>query len=369
MTTIAYFPSNKKFLRNICFDRTSSRDEVWAPYADLRDSLQGMGIALNTFDLYINELPDILLVARIDANFKNVLKFKRRNPNSKIIYLVSEERAVCKYHTKKILDNELFDLVMTWDKALLSEKKYHRYQYPNPTRKYRTLYPFEGRRHLCLISGYKKKSWELTPSSYSLREQVAQFFSDKEISVYGHGWEKSNLITNKAVIKGPVKSKIETLGRYKFSICFENSFDELGAVSEKIFDSMAAGCIPVYYGAPDIEDYVPKDCFIDYRNFENLNELSKFLCEMDQAEYIRRQECCKKYLLGDSYKEFTEHGFIMSMIGAIEEIKGIEPTTREKISSMPFRWAILLLRNIRLFWGFKRLYMDVFCSLARIGRP
>ncbi|ONH91606.1 hypothetical protein PRUPE_8G126200 [Prunus persica] len=50
--------------------------------------------------------------------------------------------------------------------------------------------------------------------------------------------------------------KVETLKRYKFSLAFENSNEE-DYVTEKYFQSLVAGSIPVVVGAPNIEDFAP----------------------------------------------------------------------------------------------------------------
>ena len=43
--------------------------------------------------------------------------------------------------------------------------------------------------------------------------------------------------------------------------------DTPGYMTEKIWDSFKAKTVPVYWGASNIEEYVPKNCFIDYRDF------------------------------------------------------------------------------------------------------
>uniref|UniRef100_A0A6N2K8M2 Fucosyltransferase n=1 Tax=Salix viminalis TaxID=40686 RepID=A0A6N2K8M2_SALVM len=48
--------------------------------------------------------------------------------------------------------------------------------------------------------------------------------------------------------------KVETLKRYKFSLAFENSNEE-DYVTEKFFQSLVAGTIPVVIGAPNIQDF------------------------------------------------------------------------------------------------------------------
>ncbi|KAL5992821.1 putative fucosyltransferase-like protein [Asimina triloba] len=50
--------------------------------------------------------------------------------------------------------------------------------------------------------------------------------------------------------------KLVTLKRYKFSLAFENSNEE-DYVTEKFFQSLVAGSIPVVVGAPNIQDFAP----------------------------------------------------------------------------------------------------------------
>lgn len=51
--------------------------------------------------------------------------------------------------------------------------------------------------------------------------------------------------------------KHEFLQKYKFNICFENSSDP-GYITEKYFHAKAAGCIPVYWGDPNLaRDFHP----------------------------------------------------------------------------------------------------------------
>ncbi|KAJ6707818.1 ALPHA- 13 -FUCOSYLTRANSFERASE [Salix viminalis] len=51
-----------------------------------------------------------------------------------------------------------------------------------------------------------------------------------------------------------IVDKVETLKRYKFSLAFENSNEE-DYVTEKFFQSLVAGTIPVVIGAPNIQDF------------------------------------------------------------------------------------------------------------------
>ena len=44
-------------------------------------------------------------------------------------------------------------------------------------------------------------------------------------------------------------------------------------MTEKLFDCFFSGTVPVYWGAPDVFDWVPADCFIDMRQFTDFAQL------------------------------------------------------------------------------------------------
>lgn len=67
------------------------------------------------------------------------------------------------------------------------------------------------------------------------------------------------------------------LCRYKYCIAMENSIAQ-DYVTEKVYDALAAGCLPIYLGAPNIEDYVPTpDAIIDYAKLGSVEALAEEL--------------------------------------------------------------------------------------------
>lgn len=90
-------------------------------------------------------------------------------------------------------------------------------------------------------------------------------------------------------------SKLNLLSQYKFDLSFENS-RSVDYVTEKFFDPLVAGTVPVYLGAPNIADFAPGEhCFIDVRDFSGPRELADYLHYLDQndaayAEYFAWKE-------------------------------------------------------------------------------
>jgi len=74
--------------------------------------------------------------------------------------------------------------------------------------------------------------------------------------------------------------KQEVIARYKFTLAFENAISR-DYVTEKFFDPLLAGSVPVYFGAPNIEEFAPGDnCFVDASRFGSPRALAAHLLEL-----------------------------------------------------------------------------------------
>jgi Glycosyltransferase family 10 (fucosyltransferase) C-term/Fucosyltransferase, N-terminal len=84
-------------------------------------------------------------------------------------------------------------------------------------------------------------------------------------------------------------TKLATIASYKFCLSFENSIAD-DYVTEKFFDPLLAGTLPVYRGAGNVDMFAPGDnAFIDASKFAGPRELAEFLIELDRDEDAYRQ--------------------------------------------------------------------------------
>ncbi len=85
---------------------------------------------------------------------------------------------------------------------------------------------------------------------------------------------------------------------YLFSFCPENTYHPLwsyGYFTERIFRCFRAKTVAIYFGCYNIEDYIPKDLFIDLRDFYDKgkvdwNRLAKYLIDFSKEKYIEMTE-------------------------------------------------------------------------------
>lgn len=84
-------------------------------------------------------------------------------------------------------------------------------------------------------------------------------------------------------IGGRVADKRRFIAEYKFTLAFENgSFP--GYTTEKIFEPMLMGSIPIYWGNPRIDTDFNADSFINLHRFDSFDEAVEFIEYVDGNE-------------------------------------------------------------------------------------
>ena len=71
-------------------------------------------------------------------------------------------------------------------------------------------------------------------------------------------------------------TKLAVISRYHFCLAFENSIAP-DYVTEKIFQPLLAGTIPIYRGAPNFQQFVPEGSFINADAYNGPNDLADYL--------------------------------------------------------------------------------------------
>jgi hypothetical protein len=161
---------------------------------------------------------------------------------------------------------------------------------------------------------------------YSERRKAIRYFHrHKEFHLYGSGWERWRLGVSygdyRAALRcyqGRCGNKIDKLAEYRFSICYDNTIFP-GYITEKIFDCFYAGCVPVYLGAPDISDYIPKECFIDKRKFSNYKDLDRFLLQVGPVEFEGYHQAISDFLNSKAFEPFYQEYFARKLLLAVQE--------------------------------------------------
>lgn len=122
------------------------------------------------------------------------------------------------------------------------------------------------------------------------REEIAEELMHF-ISIDSYGKFRNNRAIPEGREKKRSHEKMCIIAKYKFTIAFENSI-AVDYVTEKFFEPLEVGSVPIYLGAPNIDEYAPNPkSFINVNNFRNIKELAdylRFLADNEHAynEYL-----------------------------------------------------------------------------------
>lgn len=131
--------------------------------------------------------------------------------------------------------------------------------------------------HQTLIS-----AWISSPNETSGRTRfLEELMSHLPIDSYGRTF--NNVPLDHDVGE---KTKLETIARYRFTLAFENAVCD-DYVTEKFFQPLIAGSVPIYLGAPNIKVFAPgNNCFINAKDFAGPSELAEYVRTMSDDEYM-----------------------------------------------------------------------------------
>ncbi len=166
---------------------------------------------------------------------------------------------------------------------------------------------------------------ELTTKLYSRSKLVTHIYAHKS---YGRSHYQGNCKNSPWSIEA-----IDKVSEYLFNFCPENTYHPLwsyGYFTERIFRCFRAKTIPIYIGCYNIEDYVPKDLFIDFRDFyvenpdEDHRELSSCTAYDRLADYLVN-------FPKEKYIEMTEKAFEWEKKRTFHTLEELEKAFNEAV--------------------------------------
>lgn len=321
------------------------------------------GYSMDTIDMHPVESADILWFIDLPAARREVREARRRAPGALMVLQIFETPTVGPhfFHEENHRD---FDIVLTYDERRCDERRYFAYKLPNQLEPFDAAVPFAERRICCMINtnrleGYFAQrqlgleglpvigkalgGWKLGMGGllrptrgelYSARRRLART-EDRlglgALEVYGPNWNGERIswfpwypnAPYRCRAGGVVSSdKRQIVSRYRFCISYENFEGERGWIGEKIFDSMAAGTVPVYRGDARINDFIPREAMVRADDFRNEEELLRYLQACPEAEWLRMREAGRAYLASEAFRPFTSEAFADRMMDVLSKAVG-----------------------------------------------
>ena len=308
-------------------------DDLGYPFVFLKKQLSDRDISIDTLDMHpLNKYEKIIF---LDLPDRSEISLAELSSQGTDLYLIILESEIIKKDNWQRENHRYFDKVFTWHDGWVDNKKYVNLKLANRIRT-DVFGDLTDKEKLCTLISSNKVSDD-GRELYSERVKSIEWFEenhpvdfdlygiDWEFGFFSGAWKKLNRFSklrkvigkNYQTYKGRVDSKIATLSKYRFSICYENVKNIPGYITEKIFDSFFAGCVPIYWGAPNIAEYVPGNCFVDRTNFDNHAELYDFMSQISDKKYAEYQHNIREFIKSDAIRPFSAEHFCETIMNEI----------------------------------------------------
>lgn len=316
-------PASSHYLSNKLFDlddKVLNRDGTLLPFFRLKQHLESYGKTIITVDMYDDSYVEPFIFIslsepRIAQKYNDIMSRATKT----ILVLMEPELVRLRSYAELNRYGGQFDQIYCHNEKQIPAHlrlKYRHLFFPQASRT--VSQTNVDRLNKCVIIAGCHVNYFNKNENYSERiRAVANLSIHDFVDLFGNGWDKGGLRLAlnpvfrryksrlMASYKGSVIDKSACYSRYDFAICFENQ-DSPGYVTEKVFDCLLAGCIPVYKGAPDIFHYVPRECYIDFNEFRSYSDLVSFLRNMSLNLRQKYRNAAQEYISSNAYLPFYD---------------------------------------------------------------
>ena len=275
--------------------------------------------------------PDYLIASeRIYTNYDINKEFKKLYNSTPIVILYAKE-AISP-------DFNLFDYAVGFDGNLMNGDRFT--QLPPPFISFKRFLPqqfndIESDEQAFALLQQKRKFCNFLYSNgnaHPIRDKM--FFAlSRYKRVDSLGKHLNNVGIKGTGFQGHLSDCINLKNPYKFSIACENA-SFLGYTSEKIFTSLAAHTVPIYWGDPEIIRNVNPDCFINCNNMtldemiaevKRIDEDDKLWARMVAAPWRTQEQIEYHNKQYENYNAFFENMFTQNIESASRRPEGTYP--------------------------------------------
>lgn len=320
------FKNNRKWIANF------TKDDQNEGFVQLRNELKKINILINTDDFYNHQQePDLEI---------HFVKTYKKKYNCKQYLLLPESIEIIKENNINLL-KKFYDKIFCQFDDFIDNKKVFKLYYPYDLNIQKEIIKFKDKKFACILTSNKNLKSYASNNLYPLRYKLIKWFEKnhkERLHCYGLDWHLpmkktgylgralnflNRLGLHKIYYKAPknyyglVDSKIQTLKNYKFTFCFENCSIN-GYISDPIFDAINARSVPIYFGAKNINMYIPEDCFINFSKFKSFDNLYSYLNDIDTDRYEKYLKSAYNFYNSIKSNVFKKEYFVSSLIKNIK---------------------------------------------------
>jgi len=302
----------KIFLKNGVFDI----DQTHNPFFGLREKIKKYGVNICTYDIS-DQKPDLFIYCDVPYPWEIKPLFYMLLNRKKNILFTFESPLLNPFNQIKFF-HLFFRKIYSWNDLIIDNKKIFKFYFPQNLERIPIDFKNLKKKKLIIminrgVPKYYKFFSILARSNYFLRERIARYLSykhEKDFDLFGRGWNIKSL-SYKGVLN---KDKLVKMSEYKFCICLENAISD-GYITEKIFDCFLAGCVPIYLGPKNIDEYIPRNTYIDFSNFSNLDNLVKYLKHIPKNRYNKYLQAINLFLRDkETFDRWSRESFMKKIL-------------------------------------------------------
>lgn len=319
ITKVFVVPPSNHYAGDRLFDQKSSlnRDGSLEPFINLKKILYRNNVKLQTIDKAgIEEFDDQCVILFFGSTLDLTYKYLDYKCKHRFFFFLEP------FLVKPDLYQHFYNIAGKF-KTVFVARAYHSY-ITNDTTIKDLNWPYQNRFGIyqdilqvassrcrkCLSIIGSHVSSARVDNGYGLRLLVlSQTLSRNFFVVYGSGWSWFPRIRHwpsgimlwhyfkikKHYKPKPVVDKISEMTKYDFALVIENEFAS-GFHTEKLFDALSSGAIPIYKGDPEILELVPGECLILLDDFGSIDEVVEMCLAMSEEEIKRRRKIIVEFI-------------------------------------------------------------------------
>lgn len=335
---VSIIPYSKSHLNNKLFNHDSSINNEFNIWNIIQKRVENKGFVVNTIDINKFKSKVYFYYNSYYLNLTPIIKsiFK---PYTRLIYYHSEPEGILPLNKEKQIIKiiEFFDTVLTYDDDLVSEFKATKLNITLA----KTDFIYNYHKSKLFLMMLSNKTSNHKNQIYSIRRSIISHmyqFYPNDFDLYGQGWDKFSLNN------GWVEDKITTISNYNFMFCMENMENINGYISERLFDCYQALTVPVYLGANNILEYVPRNTIILLSDFKNLDSLINYLINISSGDYQQYLSNIELFRKSIEYDKFTAGIFVDEIA---KELTSINANYKKRFKTLKFLLYFLFV-NLKL---------------------
>jgi alpha(1,3/1,4) fucosyltransferase len=306
--------------------------DFFLPWRQLRERFAMEGVELNTRD--VNAGREVEFELHLNA---------QRSVDHPLSYAYLYEDPIVRPINGDLVELARYRKLFTSNEDLIDDEHVLSLAYPNDLT-LREVPDFRQRDLFCVMIASNKALLRPHPRNlHHRRVEAIRFFEQQapdRFALFGQGWDIPAVVPGhlgriaKRIHewrrrlapgapaafpswRGTVDRKHEVLDRARFSICYENSRGSPGYLSEKIFDCLTSGCVPVYIGTSHSRPPIPEDCFIDGDQFNTPHEMLAYIERIDAGHFAMFQQSIREFLASPEAQRFTNTYWCETLVARI----------------------------------------------------